>query len=455
MVSIRKLSMKSIGPFENDEFEFQKSEDGTDIHIIVGPNGTGKTTILHSLAGAFDYFQPDHAEHVSNNIHKRFIRPFKDNFGHESSSEYSLFLFNEDNKLLDKIVNYGCVKCGNIHQLYDKSETDPLFNDLKFYKNSISSKDLIGKKFKFAAFGYSGYRFIETEDVQIKEKENFNPLHLALEFVKRKDGTEKEFNLSNWIVSTYSKAAIQEVNNNKELASKLKHGIDKLIGCVGDLTENEFSIKIETNPWFLSISYCGSDLEIDVLPDGLRSILSWLGDLLMRLDAIPWEDSTLLPTEQNIFLFLDEIEVHLHPTWQYKILNMLKKLLPNAQIFITTHSPFIINSIDNAKIYILELDNCKSKLKEVLNSETGWSVEYVLEHILNTKNRFGYETTNDLKRFNEIAQEISNKNFDKEVEFHRLIKKLANDGEEVAAIIAPKLFRLEKVTEKKYLEWKE
>lgn len=62
-----------------------------------------------------------------------------------------------------------------------------------------------------------------------------------------------------------------------------------------------------------------------------RSILSWLGDLLMRLDAIPWEDSTLLPTEQNIFLFLDEIEVHLHPTWQYKILNMLKKLLPNAQ----------------------------------------------------------------------------------------------------------------------------
>lgn len=87
--------------------------------------------------------------------------------------------------------------------------------------------------------------------------------------MKRKDGTEKEFNLSNWIVSTYSKAAIQEVNNNKELASKLKHGIDKLIGCVGDLTENEFSIKIETNPWFLSISYCGSDLEIDVLPDGL------------------------------------------------------------------------------------------------------------------------------------------------------------------------------------------
>ncbi|MBK8628340.1 MAG: AAA family ATPase [Saprospiraceae bacterium] len=472
MVSIRKLSMKSIGPFDIEDFEFQKSEDGTDIHIIVGPNGTGKTTILHSLAGAFDYFQPDHAEHVSNNIHKRFVK-FNGKFSEDekdfATSHSHTILVNDSGKIIDKIVNYGCTHCGNIHQNFEKTisqqitksengnnyQNQPQNKDLLYYKNAIKSKDLIGKKLKFAAFGYSGYRFIETEEVQIKEKENFNPLHLALEFVKRKDGSEKEFNLSNWIVSTYSKAAIQEVNNNKELASKLRHGINKLIDCINDLTDNEFSIKIETSPWFVNISYCGNNLEFDVLPDGLRSILSWLGDLLMRLDVIPWEDDTLLTTEQNILLFLDEIEVHLHPTWQYKILNMLKKLLPNAQIFITTHSPFIINSIDNAKIYVLELDNCKSKLKEVLNSETGWSIEYVLEYILNTKNRFGYETTVDLKRFNEIAQEISTKDFNKEDEFKQLIKKLVNDGEEVTSIIAPKLFRLEKVTGKKYLEWKE
>jgi predicted ATP-binding protein involved in virulence len=472
MVSIRKLSMKSIGPFENDEFEFQKSEDGTDIHIIVGPNGTGKTTILHSLAGAFDYFQPDHAEHVSNNIHKRFIKlngKFSEDDKELPNSYSHTILLNDKGKVIDKIINFGCKNCGNIHQHFEKTISHNLFKskngnnyqnqpqnkDLLYYKSAIKSKDLIGKKLKFAAFGYSGYRFIESEEVEIKDKENFNPLHLALEFVKKKDGSEKEFKLSNWIVSRHSKAALEEIGGNKVLAARLRHGSDKLIECINELTENQYSIKIETNPWNVGIIYCGKTLEFDVLPDGLRSILSWLGDLLMRLDAIPWEDDALLTTEQNILLFLDEIEVHLHPTWQYKILNMLKKLLPNAQIFITTHSPFIINSIDNAKIYILELDNCKSKLKEVLNSETGWSVEYVLEHILNTKNRFGYETTIDLKRFNEIAQEISNRNFDKEVEFHQLIKKLANDGEEVAAIIAPKLFRLEKVTEKKYLEWKE
>ena len=71
----------------------------------------------------------------------------------------------------------------------------------------------------------------------------------------------------------------------------------------------------------------------------------------MRLDAIPWENKSIPITEQKIFLFLDEIEVHLHPTWQYKILGIINNLLPNAQIFISTHSPFIINSIDNAKIY--------------------------------------------------------------------------------------------------------
>lgn len=72
--------------------------------------------------------------------------------------------------------------------------------------------------------------------------------------------------------------------------------------------------------------FCGISLEFDVLPDGLRSILSWLGDLLMRLDAIPWENKSIPITEQKIFLFLDEIEVHLHPTWQYKILGIINNL---------------------------------------------------------------------------------------------------------------------------------
>jgi len=226
-----------------------------------------------------------------------------------------------------------------------------------------------------------------------------------------------------------------------------------LIECINTLTDNEYTIGIKTNPWHVGITYCGNDLEFDVLPDGLRSILSWIGDLLMRLDAVPWVDDSIPITEQNIILFLDEIEVHLHPNWQYKILPMLKDLLPNSQIFISTHSPFIVNSIDNEKIYLLENHNCVAEMtNEPLLSPTGWSISYVLENIMGAKNQFGLETTINLKRFNALDTEIVNNNFTNELEFIKLYKKLAGDSEEVLSIIAPKLFRLKKVTGKDFLD---
>jgi len=50
---------------------------------------------------------------------------------------------------------------------------------------------------KFAAFAYSGYRFIETKKIEISDKENFNPLHLALEFYKKDKENDKSLLLSN------------------------------------------------------------------------------------------------------------------------------------------------------------------------------------------------------------------------------------------------------------------
>ena len=311
---------------------------------------------------------------------------------------------------------------------------------------------MTNKKFSFAAFGYSGYRLLETENIEITDKEKGNPLHLALEFNKRKD--DRAFSISNWIASRWSKAAIEEISGNKEVADKIRFAINRLIECINDFTNNDYTIKIETNPWRIGISYCGSILEFDVLPDGLRSILSWLGDLLMRLDAIPWENNSIAITEQNIILFLDEIEVHLHPTWQDKILPLLKEILPNAQIFVTTHSPFILNSIDNAKIYMLNNESCETRLEKTVLSETGDSYQYVYENILYTKNIFGYETIKLIERFNEIDKEIVLSDFSNENEFIDVIEKLKLDGDEVMALVSSKLLRLKRVVGKDYFNGK-
>ena len=464
MKRVNQLFVKNIGPFDEEIFDFSIEEGHPDIHIFTGKNGTGKSTLLHSLASAFDWFEKDHEQHRSNNLFKKFKLFDEDN---KSMAESYIHINIEENKrILEKVCIYGCKSCKNIHQNFEKKatanssiskignsyKTIPSNKELLSYKSAINATDLTNKKFSFAAFGYSGYRLLETENIEITDKEKGNPLHLALEFNKRKD--DRAFSISNWIASRWSKAAIEEISGNKEVADKIRFAINRLIECINDFTNNDYTIKIETNPWRIGISYCGSILEFDVLPDGLRSILSWLGDLLMRLDAIPWENNSIAITEQNIILFLDEIEVHLHPTWQDKILPLLKEILPNAQIFITTHSPFILNSIDNAKIYMLNNENCETKLEKTVLSETGDSYQYVYENILYTKNIFGYETIKLIERFNEIDKEIVLSDFSNENEFIDVIEKLKLDGDEVMALVSSKLLRLKRVVGKDYFNGK-
>jgi predicted ATP-binding protein involved in virulence len=456
MIKISQLVVKNIGPYQDQTFDFSIQKGHPDIHILTGANGTGKTTLLHALASAFDYFEEGHKEHSSNNFHKRFHFFEDDN---KQPKSYAHVILKNDNKTLDEVLCFGCEDCGNIHQAYKKInkikdklalsyELKPNSKEFINYRNAIISKTISNKKFKFAAFAYSGYRFIKSENIVLDDSQKFNPLHLALEFVKEKDTA---FRLSNWIVSRYSKAAIEETLGNKALADQYRAALNLFIKSINDLTNNEYTIKIETNPWKVGITYCGKVLEFDVLPDGLRSILSWLGDLLMRLDEIPWEDKNMPITHQNIILFLDEIEVHLHPTWQYKILPLVKELLPNAQIFVSTHSPFIINSIDNAKVYILENKNCVTQLTSTVLSDTGNSYTFIYDHILHAKNMFGFSTMKDIERFNQIDAEIVLKNYINEPEFKQVIARLMTEGEEVMAIISSKLFRLKRVTGKDYL----
>jgi hypothetical protein len=50
---------------------------------------------------------------------------------------------------------------------------------------------------------------------------------------------------------------------------------------------------------------------------------------------------------------LDEVDIHLHPEWQWKVLPFVQRLFPNSQIFASTHSPFVVSSSNGAWIHPL------------------------------------------------------------------------------------------------------
>jgi predicted ATP-binding protein involved in virulence len=93
-------------------------------------------------------------------------------------------------------------------------------------------------------------------------------------------------------------------------------------------------------------------LEPAQLSDGERSFVAVLGDLVRRLAlANPELKNPLLGAG---VVLIDELELHLHPQWQREIVEKLRTTFPNIQFIVTTHSPFIVQTLRPDELILLD-----------------------------------------------------------------------------------------------------
>uniref|UniRef100_UPI000CB22D9A AAA family ATPase n=1 Tax=Vibrio splendidus TaxID=29497 RepID=UPI000CB22D9A len=93
----------------------------------------------------------------------------------------------------------------------------------------------------------------------------------------------------------------------------------------------------------------GNSIDISVLSDGYSAIIEIITDLIVRMEGNKFADYN-----QFGIVLIDEIETHLHVSLQKQILPMLKSFFPNIRFIITTHSPFVLSSIEEVIIYDME-----------------------------------------------------------------------------------------------------
>lgn len=103
----------------------------------------------------------------------------------------------------------------------------------------------------------------------------------------------------------------------------------------------------------MKIDKDGMSLNVSQMSDGEKCTMALLGDLARRLAlANPKRQNPLLG--EGIVL-IDEVELHMHPSWQRKVLRKLRETFPNIQFIITTHSPIVLSEVDeNYNLFYLE-----------------------------------------------------------------------------------------------------
>lgn len=121
--------------------------------------------------------------------------------------------------------------------------------------------------------------------------------------------------------------------------------LDAVRRCITTLFPNLSSPRIAVNPLRFVVTQDGEELEIDQLSDGYKTMLGLAVDLSRRMAAAnPHMDD---PLAAEAVVMIDEVDLHLHPSWQQRVVSDLLKCFPNTQFILTTHSPIVVEGINN------------------------------------------------------------------------------------------------------------
>ena len=166
-------------------------------------------------------------------------------------------------------------------------------------------------------------------------------------------------------------------------------------------------IHIDRKPLAMKVKKDGKYLTINQLSDGEKCTIALFGDLARRMALANPERTN--PLEGTGVVLIDELDLHMHTSWQRKVLGVLKNTFPNIQFIITTHSPQILGEVDDTfNLLYMFKDGKKISLKSY-KSFMGWDTNVILEEVMSTAS-----VNQDIKRMlDKMYLFIEEKEFDK------------------------------------------
>jgi len=203
-----------------------------------------------------------------------------------------------------------------------------------------------------------------------------------------------------------------------------------VLGCLDGGKSIGFSAKREQ----VVVEIEGHGLQpFENLSDGQRNMVAMIGDIAIKAAQLNSHLGERAIAETPGVVLIDELDLHLHPRWQRHIVGDLRRIFPKIQFFCTTHSPQIVGEVGPKEIQLLAGDGAMS----VTRSE-GMDSNWILRHVMGADER-----NPELKaRLNGIERQIADGDFD---EARAAIAKLRDQGWDLPelAVLSTRLDKLE------------
>lgn len=388
---IELLSVENIKCFEKQTIRFGSTKEAYPWVTLLGENGTGKSTILQALAimlagpeGANQLLKPE-------GWLKNRIRPGKLTARlHQGLNDPGLF---GGDKKERKVFQYTLYITGSDElTINNKVFTEPVITEDTNSKTLpwLRQNALLPKGKGWFGAGYGAFRRLTRNNNRIIVPSLQTPSRFTNFFSQFKEDDALEA-FETWMV--YLDYRISK--SGDEIAQRQKEWSIKAFNQLLPEGNSFDSIDTDGRIWF---SVNGEKVSTVALSDGFRSVLALSGDLVWRLiNAFPESENPL--NEQGVVL-IDELDIHLHPTWQRTIAGLLRKTFPNIQFIMATHSPLVAAGAgDDAITYRFFRKEDKTVIEQITNIHTKSVDDILRSDAFNLVSVYSPQTQEKLDRY--------------------------------------------------------
>lgn len=371
--------------------------------VFIGENGVGKTSLLEAIRKNVMWIaattRKDNTNGGTIDI-KEEVNSFRKNKGAYIDCEFQI---GKNYKCKGRVATPPDGIISDLKsELTKYRELGRNFRILNTYQNidlplfalyGIDRIQVTGKKSKSSDFGkIEGY----DSSLSLNDKTSFDTLIIwlvqQLKLAKEGNTYLQDKNIKN----IKAKKAIQNV---EILFKKVYPQLKEIKLIYEDDGKDKVVIELENEQIYLH-----------QFSDGQRVLFGLIGDIARRLLLL--NDASETPLGGIGIVLIDEIELHLHPSWQQKIILILRESFPNIQFIVTTHSPHVLTTVEAECIRSIYIDHENKFTYEIPKFTKGAESNVVLEDVFYVDPR--PQDVDEVKWLDQYIKLVNNDEWDSE-----------------------------------------